>query len=162
MANTDGSVTNFRTIVHPSLPNYVAATSGGTQGITDDAAPSSHPLRVQSIFGWGCRRQELEAYQEGMTSNWTSNTGRYAVKAQPGAYYVPLRSSCQINDVPMGTTTSGNFVNDINSGTLPNCSFVTHDMCNSTHDCSVGTVMPFSRPGLARSWPGPTTNAATP
>jgi hypothetical protein len=32
--------------------------------------------------------------------------------------------------VPMGTTTSGNFVNDINNGTLPNCSFVTPDMCN--------------------------------
>jgi hypothetical protein len=46
-----GSATNFRTIVHPCLPNYVAATSGGTQGITDDAAPPSHPHRVQSIFG---------------------------------------------------------------------------------------------------------------
>jgi phosphatidylinositol-3-phosphatase len=68
MANTYGSATNFRTIVHPSRPNYVAATSGGTQGITDDAAGKS----------W-------KAYQEGMTSNcMTSNTGRYAVKHNPG------------------------------------------------------------------------------
>jgi hypothetical protein len=86
MANTYGSATNFRTIVHPSLPNYVAATSGGTQGITDDAAPSSHPLRAQSIFGeLDAAGKSWKAYQEGMTSNcMTSNTGRYAVKHNPG------------------------------------------------------------------------------
>jgi hypothetical protein len=40
--------TNFRTIVHPSLPNYVAATSGGTQGTTDDAA--------RHLTRFGCSR----------------------------------------------------------------------------------------------------------
>jgi hypothetical protein len=50
MANTYGSATNFRTIVHPSLPNYVAATSGGTQGITDDAAPALG--RAREPIGW--------------------------------------------------------------------------------------------------------------
>jgi phospholipase C len=74
---------------------------------------------------------------------------------------VPLRSSCQINDVPTGATTSGNFVNDINNGTLPNCSFVTPDMCNSTHDCSVGTGDAFLQTWVSKIMAGPTTNAAT-
>src|SRR4029453_11568375 len=54
-----------------------------------------------------------------------------------------------------------------------NCSFFTPDMCNSTHDCSVGTGDAFLQTWedcrrsarasrLARSWPGRTTNAATP
>jgi hypothetical protein len=105
---------------------------GWTQGITDDAAPSSHPLQMQSIFGeLDAAGKSWKAYQEGMTSNcMTPNTGRYAVKHDRGAYYVPLLSACQINDVRMGTTTSGNFVNHINNGTLPNCSFVTPDTCN--------------------------------
>ena len=36
--------------VSPSLPNYIAATSGDTQGVHDDALPSSHPLDVDNIF----------------------------------------------------------------------------------------------------------------
>lgn len=112
---------------------------------------------MQSIFGeLDAAGKSWRAYQEGMTSNcMTSNTGRYAVKHNPGAYYVPLRSSCQINDVPMGTTTSGNFVNDINNGTLPNCSFVTPDMCNSTHDCSVGTGDAFLQTWVSKIMAGP-------
>jgi phosphatidylinositol-3-phosphatase len=39
----------------------------------------------------------------------------------------------------MGTTTGGAFLNDLNNNTLPAFSFVTPDMCNDTHDCSVAT-----------------------
>ena len=55
----------------------------------------------------------------------------------------------------MGTTTSGNFVNGINNGTLPNCSFVTPDMCNSTHDCSVGTGDAFLQTWVSKIMAGP-------
>src|SRR5919201_7009042 len=51
LASQCGLATNFFAESHPSLPNYIAATSGSTQGITDDALPSSHPLNVSSIFG---------------------------------------------------------------------------------------------------------------
>ena len=45
-----GLATNYLAVAHPSLPNYVALTSGSTQGITDDGEPSSHPLGMASIF----------------------------------------------------------------------------------------------------------------
>ena len=45
-----GLATNYHAVTHPSLPNYIAATSGSTQGIGDDNAPASHPLAVASIY----------------------------------------------------------------------------------------------------------------
>ena len=50
LAAACGLATNYHAIAHPSLPNYIAATSGDTQGIADDDPPSSHPLGVASIF----------------------------------------------------------------------------------------------------------------
>src|ERR1700761_3245816 len=50
LANTYGLATNYRALAHPSLPNYIGLTSGGTQGISDDNDPSSHALTVPSIF----------------------------------------------------------------------------------------------------------------
>jgi len=39
-----GLATNYYAISHPSLPNYVALTSGSPQGITDDGEPNTHLL----------------------------------------------------------------------------------------------------------------------
>ncbi|HEV8104493.1 MAG TPA: hypothetical protein VGP69_12245, partial [Gaiellaceae bacterium] len=57
LAHKCGLAANFSAESHPSLPNYVAMTSGSTQGISDDGDPSEHQLSVQSIFsqlggGW--------------------------------------------------------------------------------------------------------------
>ena len=50
LARACGLATNYKAVTHPSLPNYIAATSGETWAIADDNPPSSHPLRVESIF----------------------------------------------------------------------------------------------------------------
>ena len=152
-----------RSFIHP-LPNYVAATSGGTQDITDDAALSSHPLRVQSIFGeLDAAGKSWKAYQEGMTSNcMTSNTGRYAVKHNPGAYYVRCGHRAKSTTCPsaprpvaISSTTSTTAPCQIAHSSRPTCA-------TRRTPAQQTRVMPISRPGLARSWPGPTTNAATP
>jgi len=136
LAGQCGLATNYAGVSHPSLPNYIAATSGSTQGITDDNPPSSHPLGVASIFG----QINSKSYQESMPSNCAlTSSGNYAVKHNPEAYYTPIRTDCNVNDVPMGSTSSGAFLNDLTNNTLPAFSFVTPDMCNDTHDCSVST-----------------------
>jgi chitodextrinase len=136
LAGQCGLATNYAGVSHPSLPNYIAATSGSTQGITDDNPPSSHPLGVASIFG----QINSKSYQESMPSNCAlTSSGNYAVKHNPEAYYTPIRTDCNVNDVPMGSTNSGAFLNDLTNNTLPAFSFVTPDMCNDTHDCSVST-----------------------
>jgi DNA-binding NarL/FixJ family response regulator len=42
-----GLATDYHGLAHPSLPNYIAMTSGGTQGITDDKRP--HALFVTGL-----------------------------------------------------------------------------------------------------------------
>ncbi len=123
-----GSAGQFFAESHPSLPNYIAMTSGSTQGITDDNDPSAHPLNVPSIFslangGW-------RSLEESMPSNCLlTNSGQYAVRHNPAAYYTNIRTDCQALDVPLGTT--------------PNISarftFITPNLCNDTHDCPVST-----------------------
>jgi hypothetical protein len=124
-----GLATNYVAITHPSLPNYIAMTSGETQGVTDDSGPSSHPLNVPSIFsqlgtgGW-------RSLQESMPSNcYLSSSGQYAVRHNPAAYYTNIRSDCQTYDVPLGATP------DISAP----FTFVTPNLCNDTHDCPVTT-----------------------
>jgi hypothetical protein len=141
LANACGLATDYHAVTHPSLPNYIAATSGGTQGISDDNPPSSHPLSVASIFSQvRAAGGTWRAYDESMPSNCAlSSSGSYVVKHNPAAYYTGIRSDCASWNVPMGTTAGGAFLNDLNSGSLPTFAFITPNMCNDTHDCSVAT-----------------------
>jgi hypothetical protein len=126
LAQSCGLATNFTAEAHPSLPNYIAMTSGSTQGVTDNADPSSHPLSVASIFsqlgsGW-------RSLQESMPSNcYPSNSGDYLVRHNPAAYYTNV--NCAAQDVPLGQ--------------LPDLSarftFITPNRCNGMHDCTVST-----------------------
>ena len=39
LANENALATNYQAVSHPSLPNYLAMTSGTNAGLTDDCAP---------------------------------------------------------------------------------------------------------------------------
>ena len=137
LANGCGLATNYSAVTHPSLPNYIAATSGGTQGVTDDGPPSSHPLSAVSLFE---QAGSATSYQESMPSACLlTNSGTYAVKHNPGAYYTRIRSACPADNLPMGSTSSGPFASALKNSTLPTFSFVTPNLCNDMHDCSVKT-----------------------
>ena len=121
-----GYAGNFYAETHPSLPNYVAMTSGSPQGIADDNPPSSHPLNVPSIFSQlGTNWRSLE---ESMPGNCAlTSSGQYAVKHNPAAYYTNIRQACSTQDVPLGPTP------DVSA----KFTFITPNMCSDMHDCSV-------------------------
>jgi phosphatidylinositol-3-phosphatase len=125
LARTYGLATNYFAVSHPSLPNYIALTSGSTHGISDDSDPSSHRLNVPSIFS-ELRGEASQSLEQSMRSNCDRNdSGQYAVRHNPEAYYVNLGSQC--HDVPFGAA--------------PNLrarfTFVTPNVCNDMHDCGV-------------------------
>jgi hypothetical protein len=129
LARSCGLATHFSAETHPSLPNYIAMTSGSPQGIGDDAGPSAHRLPAASIFsqlgpgGW-------RALQESMPSACAlDNAGRYAVRHNPAAYYTNLRGACLTNDVPLTGTPN----------LAARFTFVTPNVCHDMHDCSVAT-----------------------
>jgi phosphatidylinositol-3-phosphatase len=122
-----GLAANFYAESHPSLPNYVAMTSGSTQGLSDDDDPTAHPLDVPSLFsllpGGGSR-----SLLESMPSNcYRSNAGEYAVKHNPQAYYTNLGGDCSTYNVPLGdppdlsarfTFITPNLIHDMHDGTV--------------------------------------------
>ena len=129
-----GLATNLTAIRHPSLPNYMALTSGGTHGVTDDGSPAAHPIHSNNLFHQ-LRRRGWKAYEQDMPRNCArSDAGRYAVKHNPAAYYTDLARSCRRRDVPLTKLGA-----DISHKRLARFSFITPNLCNDEHDCSVST-----------------------
>ena len=144
LASRYGQATNYSAITHPSLPNYLAIGAGDTFGITDDNDPSSHPLSGQTVFGTTLGvGATAKTYAESMPSNCDlTDYGNYAVRHNEWTYFTSTteRSACNSFDVPMGTTTGGNLLSDINAGTLPITGQMTPNVCDDAHDCSLTTA----------------------
>ncbi len=96
IASSATALTDYHASAHPSLPNYLALTSGTTWGITDDgyhvlpAADVGDQLTAAGV-PW-------RAYMEGMGADCRQGTGEYAVKHDPFAYY---GGRCQPSVVPV-------------------------------------------------------------
>jgi phospholipase C len=131
---------NYSAVTHPSLPNYLALTSGTTAGITSDCSPDSCQARVPSIAG------ELEQagrswkmYAEGMPGPCVAtNSGRYAVRHNPFMYYPEVTGDaayCAAHDVPFTQLDE-----DLKAAsTLPDYVFISPDLCHDMHNCPVAT-----------------------
>jgi len=134
LASECGLATNYHNLSHPSLPNYVGATSGlAVSSLTPfdpDCNPSGSCLTsAASIFGQG---ETWKAYEESMLSNCAgSNSGEYAVRHNPPPYFTSL-SGCSSFDVPFTQLAT-----DLSSNTLPAFSFVTPNLIDDMHD---GTI----------------------
>ena len=139
-----GSAQNFQALTHPSLPNYLASTSGvsyASDPWTGDCDPGGTCLTGNDNIFHQVGASGWKAYAESMSSNCqTGSSDPYAAKHNPALYYTDVSSQCPTNDVPMGTTAAGSLHNDVVAGTLPTFSTMT---------C---TTAPSSRP--TPGWPG--------
>jgi phosphatidylinositol-3-phosphatase len=141
LAGQCGLATNYHGITHPSLPNYLAATGGSTFGVTDDAAPSAHPIDGPSIFGQvKAAGGQWRSYQESAPGRCAlTSSDRYAVRHNPAAYFTGIRGDCRAWSVPLGSASAGALAQDLSRSRLGAFSFVTPDLCNDMHDCPVST-----------------------
>jgi hypothetical protein len=160
LARQCGLATNYTAITNPSLPNYIAATSGTLfahmrelfDPLTHSKSPGQLPrlLPGRSIFGQ-LRNigKDWRAYQEGMPKNCHRQDDKkrhYAVRHNPVTYYRDTdeihdhRTDCRIWDVPLGTAQKGNFANDLKRHALPAFSFVTPSLCNDMHGTPLGRL----------------------
>jgi hypothetical protein len=128
-------------VTHPSLPNYIALTSGDTHGITSDCATcfvnatNLADLIEQSGRSW-------KAYMEDMPAPCTvSDQGNYAQKHNPFVYYDDIRTNatrCQQHDVPLTQLDS-----DLQNNQLPAFAWITPNLCNDGHDCGASAADKF-------------------
>ncbi len=141
LANRCGRAANYRAITHPSLPNYLAMTSGGIHHIHSDCNPGSCPVRGLSIFSQ-VKRHGLRwrSYAESMPRSCDMDTsGLYAARHVPAVYYLRLRSGCGRHVRSLGKVNTGRLHFALHHGHAPAYMFVTPNLCDDMHDCSVAT-----------------------
>jgi phospholipase C len=136
LAASNGLATGYTGVSHPSLPNYLAMVGGSTFGINSDctgcflAAPSVADRLEAAGKTW-------KSYHEGLPRPcFVGSSGRYAQKHNPFIYFDGIRNDptrCG-RIVPFGQLAA-----DFAGGDAPNLSFVTPDLCNDAHDCSLAT-----------------------
>jgi phosphatidylinositol-3-phosphatase len=128
---------NYYGITHPSLPNYIAATSGDTQGITSDCTNCfvDAPNIVDQLEAAG---KSWKGYMESMPSPCFVGDSKplYRQKHNPFIYFDDIRNNparCE-KIVPFTQ-----FDADLQAGAVPDYAWITPNMCNDIHDCSLAT-----------------------
>jgi acid phosphatase len=134
-----GLATNFYAETHPSEPNYIALTSGGTQGVTDDGV---YNLSVNNLFDQVVASgRTWHAYQQGYPGNCFTGTsssavvdgvgssGAYARRHDPAISYTSISGNAakcaNISDLASFNPAAASF------------EFITPNMINDMHD---GTI----------------------
>jgi hypothetical protein len=147
LARRYGLATRSYAIAHPSLPNYLALTSGGTHGISSDCTGCSvsAPNIVDELEGAGVT---WAAYLEDVPGPcYTGATsGGYAKKHNPFIYYLDVAGS------PVRCRHLVGFralASALRTGTLPTFAWITPNLCDDGHDCGVAGADRF----LARTAP---------
>jgi phosphatidylinositol-3-phosphatase len=122
IARRCGLATNFFAEAHPSLPNYIAMTSGGTHGVSGD---SSGLLAADNIYAQVKRSgREWRHYAFGMPSNCDrrdapdSDRAIYTAHHQPPIFYRDIAADCARWDVGVGDPTKVVDRNDVRTGPL--------------------------------------------
>jgi hypothetical protein len=143
LARRYGLATASYGVTHPSLPNYLALTSGSTHGITSDCTGChvAGPNIADSLEASGA---SWKAYVENLPRPCFTgaSAGAYAKKHNPFAYYDDVAhdpARCR-REVPLSRLAA-----DLRRGALPAYAFVAPNLCNDTHDCSVSTGDGFLR-----------------
>jgi phosphatidylinositol-3-phosphatase len=130
---------------HPSEPNYLWLEAGTNFGITNDDDPvtnhqstSSHlvSLLTQAGISWKAYQEDID----GSTCPLTS-VGRYAPKHNPMIFFDdvtdsnnPQSATCIAHERPYNE-----FARDLQNGTVARYNFITPNLCNDMHDCSIST-----------------------
>ena len=161
LASTYGVALNYTGVNHPSLPNYLALLSGqefyswsaGDCGPSPSCNAGAAPNIVDSLEARGL---SWKAYMENYPSNCGSqcssggcflgDNGLYAARHDPFVYFGDIVNSTARCDriVPANSTESssldGGLLSDLASpSTSSNLMWLTPNLCNDMHDCSVST-----------------------
>ena len=122
---------------HPSLPNYLALIGGSTFGIDSDCT-SCHVGGANLVDQLEQAGLSWKAYTQGMPKPCyrPGEHGRYAKKHNPFLYFDDIRKdSARCSHVVPDRALAP----DLLHRRLPAFAWITPDLCNDTHDCSIAT-----------------------
>jgi acid phosphatase len=131
-----GVATNYVSISHPSLPNYLALTGGDTFGVTTDCTDCFQSVPNLAVDRVAASGRSWRAYMESMPSpGYIGDAYPYMQKHDPFVYYDDVRTDpAQLaNVVP-----ASQLATDLTAAeTTPAYGWITPNMLNDMHD---GTV----------------------
>jgi hypothetical protein len=134
LARSGALATRYYAVGHPSLPNYLALTTGSTQGVTHDC--NSCDNSVQSLAGQlQAAHISWKAYFEGIpAAGFEGNgSGNYSKHYNPFAYTERLADATARRHV----VGFASLRRDLRDGTLPRFSWITPDLLHDGHNGSV-------------------------
>ena len=140
LANQYGLAASYFANAHPSIPNYFELTTGQILTLIDASTPSDFPVSsenvVRDLLAAG---KSWKSYAEDLPSvGYTGgDTGRYAVRHNPLAYFTDVQSD---NKQAQNLVPFSQFATDRSAANLPDYSFIVPNLCNDAHDCSLGTA----------------------
>jgi hypothetical protein len=135
LAQQYGLARNYFAVMHPSLPNYFALTGGDTFGITANCIDCTlaQPNLIDQLEIAG---KSWKAYMESMPRPcFVGDDGDlYRQKHNPFIYYDNIRTDpARCNKIVPFTQ----FEIDLRANALPNYVWITPNMCNDAHDCTL-------------------------
>jgi phosphatidylinositol-3-phosphatase len=147
LARRYAQATQSFAITHPSLPNYLALTSGSTQGVSSDCT-DCHFSATNIVDQLEAARISWAAYLEDAPKPCFGgpSAGGYAKKHNPFIYY---------DDIARSPSRCAKLVGfprlsaDLRAGRLPSFSWISPNLCDDGHDCGVAAGDRF----LARTVP---------
>src|SRR4051812_3186560 len=143
LARTGGLATRSYAIRHPSLPNYLALTSGSTHGITSDCT-SCRVSGLSIIDQLERAHVSWRAYMEDLPRPCYTGAqaGGYAKKHDPFVYYdAVVHDAARCRHVVPFTA----LARDLRRDALPSYAFITPSLCHDGHDCDIATADAFLR-----------------
>jgi phospholipase C len=146
LANTYGLATQYYADTHPSIGNYFMLTTGkiitNNDGFTGTVTADNV---VRHLLTAG---KTWKSYEESLpkVGYIQPDIGNYARRHCPLSYFsdVVNSSSEKLNLVPFTQ-----FSSDLASGHLPSYSFITPNLCNDAHNCSLGTADAWLKKNIA-------------
>jgi phosphatidylinositol-3-phosphatase len=135
IANHGALATDYYAVGHPSLPNYLALTTGSTQGITSDCnscentAPSLPGQLEAAHISWKAYFQSLPA--AGFAGNGVGNYSKH---------YNPFAYSEQVGEGTIARRHEVDFRSlrhDLRRRSLPRFSWITPNLLNDGHNASI-------------------------
>lgn len=146
--------TNFHAITHPSQPNYIAMTSGSTQGITDDKPYTIDAQNIVDLLE--NKKISWKVYAENFPGNCSTveKTEKYARNHNP---FISYKNIVENPKRCANIVEGGQFNKDLKANDLPDFSFYIPNIEDNGHNTGVAfadnwlktTIVPlFSNPNF--------------
>jgi len=141
LANTYGLAKSYSALTHPSMANYIALTSGGFYGTSDDVRDGSVNATniVDSLEANGLTwKAYMESYHGGCSGYGSNYSGDHNPFIKyTDIYNNPARCANIVNAGSDAGNSSSVFLNDLSSDSSPNYMWLTPNLCHDMHECSI-------------------------